>query len=234
MTPPDSHLPTTAPWTPMAGYPSPATAALGAAPTRSAPGGHPLSPSRSWAVVVVVTAATVAGCAVSTDAERGRQERVTVTEATKNGTAELGTDPGPLRARFPVLDGPTTARWMSGTRGDLDIPGPSTYWIDAVITLPQQEVDELMSAYSPAVAGETPDRCRRHACTPAGRSVPAQRGLRRRIPTRPSVCGGLPSPTDQRPRARRDGNRTGTTRRAPHVPSPPQLATPVSRRGVAP
>lgn len=169
MTTLDTHLPTTAPRMPVAGDPGHGYGSVrgGSRPERS--GRTPLSSSRSCAVVVALTAATAAGCAVSTDVERGRQERVTATGATKKGTAELRTDLRPLLDRFPILDDPIEARWMSGRYGNRNIPGPSTYRIDAVITLPQPKVDELMSVYSPTAADETPtvvDGMREHL--PAG------------------------------------------------------------------
>jgi hypothetical protein len=79
------------------------------------------------------------------------------TEAAKSGTGELRTDLEPLLTRFPVLDGIAQARWMSGRYGDPANPGPSTYWIDAVITLPSAKLEELRATYSPAAAGATPN-----------------------------------------------------------------------------
>lgn len=40
----------------------------------------------------------------------------------------------PLTKRFSVLADPREVQWMSGTYGNPRNPGPSTYWIDAVIT----------------------------------------------------------------------------------------------------
>ncbi|QFZ23294.1 hypothetical protein [Saccharothrix syringae] len=77
--------------------------------------------------------------------------------AAKSGTGELRTDLDPLLTRFPALDGTTGARWMSGTRGRADVPGPSTYWIDAVVELPAARVEELVSAHSPTDEGRSPD-----------------------------------------------------------------------------
>lgn len=77
--------------------------------------------------------------------------------AEKSGTGELRTDVEPLTKRFPGLDGPEQVRWMSGTFGSDRAPGPSTYWIDAVITLSQNKVDELKAAHAPEPVGATPD-----------------------------------------------------------------------------
>lgn len=61
----------------------------------------------------------------------------------KNGSGELRTDVEPLLTRFPTLSATTEAQWMSGTMGSNRVPGPSTYWIDAVVTLPAAEHAEL-------------------------------------------------------------------------------------------
>ncbi|QQQ75777.1 hypothetical protein IOD16_32670 [Saccharothrix sp. 6-C] len=97
-----------------------------------------------WLVVLVAAVALV-GC----------QDRAE--PAAKSGTGELRTDPEPLVERFPVLAALEGARWMSGTFGRADVPGPSTYWIDAVVTLPAAEVERVRSACAPADEGRAPD-----------------------------------------------------------------------------
>jgi hypothetical protein len=77
--------------------------------------------------------------------------------AAKSGTGELRTDLEPLVKRFPTLTTATGARWMSGTFGRTDTPGPSTYWIDAVVVLEPSEVERLVSAHAPTATGEKPD-----------------------------------------------------------------------------
>ncbi|MFC6094507.1 hypothetical protein [Saccharothrix lopnurensis] len=94
--------------------------------------------------------------------------------APKSGTGELRTDLAPLVKRFPVLDSPDTARWMSGTFGRSDVPGPSTYWIDAVVTLSPDAVERLVSAYAPTEVGEVPD---------------VVEGMRDRLPSGPFLTG---------------------------------------------
>ena len=78
------------------------------------------------------------------------------TEAQKSGSGELRTDEEPLTKRFSVLEAPFEAQWMSGTYGDSRNPGPSTYWIDAVITLDEDHIDDLTTAYSPASTDQAP------------------------------------------------------------------------------
>lgn len=91
-----------------------------------------------------------------------------VAAPTKNGSGELRRDLDPLVERWPVLAGATSATWMSGTRGDDEVPGPSTYWIDAVVTLDPATYDELAATTGlapattdpgvvPGLAGSLPD-----------------------------------------------------------------------------
>ena len=47
----------------------------------------------------------------------------------------LRTDSDPLTKRYAVLGTPRGVTWVSGTVGDERVPGPSTYWIDAVVVL---------------------------------------------------------------------------------------------------
>lgn len=79
------------------------------------------------------------------------------TPAPKTGTGELRTDPAPLLERFPVLDGVTDVTWMSGTLGDDSLPGPSTYWIDAVVTLPPGQAGEWRDSLALTAADEPPE-----------------------------------------------------------------------------
>ncbi|GAA2401248.1 hypothetical protein GCM10010191_05640 [Actinomadura vinacea] len=77
--------------------------------------------------------------------------------AEKNGTGELRSDIEPLVRRFGDLSGSPQVRWMSGTYGDPRNPGPSMYWIDAVITLDPVKVAQLTGAYAPVAAQAAPD-----------------------------------------------------------------------------
>jgi hypothetical protein len=95
--------------------------------------------------VALVAAVAVVGCQAEAE------------PAVKAGTGQLRTDLDPLLSRFPVLGAPAGARWMSGTFGRADVPGPSTYWIDAVVTLDPSAVEQLMTAHAPAAEGRTPD-----------------------------------------------------------------------------
>lgn len=79
------------------------------------------------------------------------------TKAGKSGTGEVRKDLEPLTKRFSVLGSPKTATWMSGTMGDSDVPGPSTYWIDAIVTLAPGEARALRSKYAATEAQGAPD-----------------------------------------------------------------------------
>ncbi|MCT1618853.1 hypothetical protein [Janibacter hoylei] len=65
---------------------------------------------------------------------------------------ERGTrsDVEPLTQRFPDLGDPVSATWQSGTLGDSrTAPGPSTYWIDAAVTVEPEVADSLRAQPSP-------------------------------------------------------------------------------------
>jgi hypothetical protein len=103
------------------------------------------------AVLVVALSFGLSGCAPSPSPDRTTTASASASDsATRSGTGEIRHDLGPLTERFPQLEGATDATWMSGTLGDDRVPGPSTYWIDAVVTL-----DEASYAAVRAQAGST-------------------------------------------------------------------------------
>ena len=67
--------------------------------------------------------------------------------AEKNGSDELRTDLEPLTSRSDAIGSPSSARWMSGTTGDDRVPGPSTYRIDAVISLDATTTESLRTEF---------------------------------------------------------------------------------------
>lgn len=71
-------------------------------------------------------------------------EDVTEDGVVKSGTGELRTELDPLVERLPALADVVGAEWMSGTLGG-GAPGPSTYWIDAVVTLDEATLQEVMA-----------------------------------------------------------------------------------------
>lgn len=78
-------------------------------------------------------------------------------EARKSGDGQERTDLEPLTSRIPALDGVVGATWFSGTLGSDDVPGPSLYWIDAVVTLPPGAADELRATLDLAPASGRPE-----------------------------------------------------------------------------
>ena len=104
------------------------------------------------ALAAALTVTVTAGC--STDPTPA-STRSTVSSATKTGTGDVRTDLEPLTRRFSALGTPVSATWMSGTVGG-DAPGPSTYWIDAVVEVTPETATTLRAA-SPEPTTETPD-----------------------------------------------------------------------------
>ncbi|NCT90986.1 hypothetical protein GXB85_08510 [Cellulomonas sp. APG4] len=78
-------------------------------------------------------------------------------EAEKSGDGRERTDLEPLTTRIPTLQGAAGAVWFSGTLGSDDVPGPSLYWIDAVVTLPPGAADELRATLDLAPASGRPE-----------------------------------------------------------------------------
>ena len=88
----------------------------------------------------------LSGCAPSPDRPRASSSSEPSSHsdaATRSGTGEIRHDLAPLTDRFPQLAGAQSATWLSGTLGDERVPGPSTYWIDAVVVLNEAGFAEL-------------------------------------------------------------------------------------------
>lgn len=75
----------------------------------------------------------------------------------KTGTGERRTDLDPLTDRFAAIGTPLAAVWMSGTLGDERVPGPASYWIDAIITLDPAVAARLRNDFGAVVTDETPN-----------------------------------------------------------------------------
>lgn len=120
------------------------------------------------ALVSVALMAMVAACAPTapTETSPGRTEAT----ASRQGS-ELRTDLDPLTKRFTAIGAPVSASWYSGTMGDDRAPGPTTYWIDAVIVLTPETTAELedlqgsTSTSQPAVVAELQDAIPQGAVT---------------------------------------------------------------------
>lgn len=106
------------------------------------------------ACAALLSLAVVGGCSTDPTTPTDRT-RSTVSSATKTGTGDVRTDLDPLTKRFSALGTPVSATWMSGTLGG-SAPGPSTYWIDAVVRVTPETAATLRAA-SPEPTTETPD-----------------------------------------------------------------------------
>lgn len=63
----------------------------------------------------------------------------------------------PLTKRFPALGPPVSASWVSGDMGDPRNPGPSLYWIDAIVEVSPVTADGLKATYRPVPTANRPD-----------------------------------------------------------------------------
>jgi hypothetical protein len=104
-------------------------------------------------LIMVTVLATLAGCATADSTRPG----TAVSVPTKAGDGVVRHDLEPLISRIPALAGIEAATWSSGTLGDARAPGPSTYWIDAIVTLSPQAADELRSSLSLNLASGSPN-----------------------------------------------------------------------------
>lgn len=114
------------------------------------------------ALAAVLGAATLGGCSVTTPIDRttsadhsatapgaATSDPATSSSATsspaasKTGDGTVRTDLEPLTTRFPALGAPVSAQWSSGSMGDGRVPGPSTYWIDAVVVVTPEVASRL-------------------------------------------------------------------------------------------
>lgn len=87
-------------------------------------------------------------------------------EPDKSGDGRIRQEREPLFTRLPQLSQIPAACWSSGILGDRSMPGPSTYWIDAVVTLDAATLEEVAALpkqpaalpdnLHPAVAREAP------------------------------------------------------------------------------
>ncbi|MBL8931216.1 MAG: hypothetical protein JNL54_13940 [Kineosporiaceae bacterium] len=90
---------------------------------------------RACVAALVASAVLLGGCR-STDP-------APLPAATKHLDGGLRSDPAPVLQRLPGLPQPRTISWASGVFGDPRNPGPSTYWIDAVVTLAAPDAARL-------------------------------------------------------------------------------------------
>ncbi|QYN41035.1 hypothetical protein K1T35_47695 (plasmid) [Pseudonocardia sp. DSM 110487] len=68
----------------------------------------------------------------------------------------MRTDRTPIAERFPRLGSFVEVRWVGGRAGDERVPGPSTYFIEAVVTLSPDDVARLASSFELTPAASPP------------------------------------------------------------------------------
>jgi len=91
---------------------------------------------------------TLAGC--------GRGDEVVTTPPPPT---QVRHDLGPLTSRFPELGAPVSASWVTWNSSGPDdrVPGPSTYWLDAVVRLDPVTWLRLKTQFQPTDQGHTPE-----------------------------------------------------------------------------
>lgn len=76
-------------------------------------------------------------------------------EAAVPAPTEIRHDLGPLTTRFPALGSPLSASWVTWNSATDGLAAPTTYWIDAVVTL-EPATAALLTAYQPIEEGKRP------------------------------------------------------------------------------
>ena len=69
---------------------------------------------------------------------------------------EVRHDLDPLTKRFPEIGTPTFAAWATWNSATGGFPGPTTYWIDAVVTLEPATTEALVGRYQPTAQDKVP------------------------------------------------------------------------------
>lgn len=108
------------------------------------------------AVLALVVACLLSGCTPTPTPEPVTSSRAAA--ASREGTGEVRHDLAPLIKRFPQLQGAESATWLSGSLGEGRVPGPTTYWIDAVVVLDASSYAALRAkADASAETADLPD-----------------------------------------------------------------------------
>ncbi|WP_280234496.1 hypothetical protein [Nocardia cyriacigeorgica] len=58
---------------------------------------------------------------------------------------------------FPAIGNPETAQWVTWNNASERTPGPTIYWIEAVIRLTPADADRLRNTYKPAPTAARPE-----------------------------------------------------------------------------
>lgn len=109
-----------------------------------------MTPLRVVAAILVCLTFVVSACNPTGNAPSG--------DTTSD---QIRHDLEPLMKRFPAIGHPISATWMGGALGvqsdsRATVPGPSIYWIEAIIELEPSTADTLRSKYAPTASGQIP------------------------------------------------------------------------------
>lgn len=66
-------------------------------------------------------------------------------------------DPEPLTKRFPAIERPVSVTWVGWSNASGRAPGPTTYWVQAIIELEPAVAAGLRTRFAPADTGRSPD-----------------------------------------------------------------------------
>ncbi len=69
---------------------------------------------------------------------------------------EVRHDLDPLTKRFPAIGTPTSATWVTWNSATGGLAAPTTYWIDAVVTLAPATAAALVASHRPTDDGKRP------------------------------------------------------------------------------
>jgi hypothetical protein len=109
-----------------------------------------MRPCAVAAVCAALLLGAVGGCAGTPPPPAPGGAVASVDEAT-----DVRTDRAPIASRFPRLGEFRAVHWVSGRLGDDRVPGPSTYFIEAVVELTPADASAL-AAGAPAEAPQPP------------------------------------------------------------------------------
>jgi len=109
------------------------------------------------AAAMAIISSTLAGCGPSDIPISTRTETEMPVYAEKSGSGERRSDVEPLARRFPLIGEPVAAVWYAGTMGSEDVPGPSTYWIDAVVTVDADTAAQIEASYGLQPTDDVPE-----------------------------------------------------------------------------
>ncbi len=76
---------------------------------------------------------------------------------TTNQYGDTRTDIAPLVKYFPAIGNPESAQWVTWNNASERAPGPTIYWIEAVIRLTPADADRLRNTYNPTPAAASPE-----------------------------------------------------------------------------